>query len=112
MTRKGICQGKRKILWRPRAYVRVVEEQSGLPLHAHIFIWIQGNEDLGQQLIDAARLAEQIDQITHLDSTNHDNNDSHRFSGPQVSAILKQFGNYNSSIISEEYTFFDNAQVI
>jgi hypothetical protein len=81
-----------------------------------MFIWIQGNEDLSQQLIDAAEQIElptnSNNPITHMDSTNNDNNVSHRFSGPQVSAILKQVGNYNGSIISEEYTFFDNAQVI
>jgi hypothetical protein len=32
-----------------------------MTLHTHILIWIQGHEDLGVQLIDAARLVEQIE---------------------------------------------------
>ena len=35
------------IFSRPRAYVRVVEEQSRLTLHTHILIWIHGHEDIG-----------------------------------------------------------------
>ena len=40
-----------------------------------------------------------------LDSTNNDNNVRHRFSGPKASAILKQFSNYISNIISGELHF-------
>jgi hypothetical protein len=107
--RKGEPKEKGGIFGHPRAYVRVVEEQSRLTLHTHILIWIKDHEDLGQQLIDAARLDDQIeltsnsnDQITHLASAKDDSNERHPFSGPKASAILQQFGNYISNIISGE----------
>ena len=110
--KKGEAKEEGGIFGRPRAYVRVVEEQSRLTLHTHILIWIHGHEDIGQQLIDAEQLDEQTQETpnlstptTQLDSTNDDNNVRHRFSGPKASAILKQFGNYISNIISGELHF-------
>ena len=42
----------------PKAWLRFVEEQSRLTLHAHFLIWIEGHEDLQAQLekADAARM--------------------------------------------------------
>jgi hypothetical protein len=107
--KKGEPKEKGGIFGRPRAYVRVVEEQSRLTLHTHILIWIQGHENIGQQLIDAARLDEHIEltsnsnnQIIHLASTKDDHNVGRRFCGPSASAILQQFGDYINNVISGE----------
>lgn len=51
----------------PKAWLRVIEEQSRLTLHAHFLIWIYGHCDLQSQLQQAIDLDEiEVDSSSFL----------------------------------------------
>ena len=64
----------------PKAWLRIVEEQSRLTLHAHCLIWIYGHSDIEKQLKRAATLSGMSNtnwKIHHVETEERENaNDS------------------------------------
>lgn len=49
----------------PKGYLRIVEEQSRLTLHAHFLIWLYGHENIERQLQDASTRDKEECQVTN-----------------------------------------------
>ena len=57
----------------PKAWLRVVEEQSRLTLHAHFLIWIYGHANLQDQLREALEASQIDDNLQLLQPTDSSN---------------------------------------
>jgi hypothetical protein len=84
----------------PKAWLRVVEEQSRLTLHTHMLIWLYGHSAIENQLDEALKRDEQQHEID-LQSNNINSDDVSDFliikTHQPLTVHLQQFARYKTT---------------